>query len=143
MDKNLVFVYGTLKQNQPHHNEYMRGQAYLGRYRTRNKFPLVVVNQWYSPVMFPEPGVGKHVIGELYQVDKSTLSILDKLESVNKKTGYRRELIEIQNIVNKKIVSAYVYTRERQYASVMHSDYLSEYLDTRYVLPNKRRKQSR
>ena len=138
MDKNLVFVYGTLKQNYPHHNQYMHGQIYLGKYRTRVEFPLVIVNKWYSPVMFPEPGVGKHVIGELYQVDNHALSILDELESVDRKMGYRRESIEIQSLSNHKIQEAYVYTKERQYVSVIHSDYLSEYLDTRYILPKNR-----
>ena len=135
-----LFIYGTLKKGHPNHDQFMRYEKFLGKYRTREPYPLVVANNWYAPVMLHEPGIGKRVIGELYTVNDRQIEVLDRLEMTHKKVGYQRMLIEIQSIDDESMVKAFVYLKDRRSVSCIHSEYLEEYKDTRYI-PAHRRKQ--
>jgi gamma-glutamylaminecyclotransferase len=127
-----VFVYGTLKRGFPN-AEGLHGVACLGRYRTRDAFPLIVGGQWFSPALLPERGVGHRVTGELYAVDDAKLAELDLLESIHLPTGYTRELNEIENLDDGSTLEAWVYFKARNRISIIHSGYLDDYTDTRYV----------
>lgn len=133
-----VFVFGTLKRGFPNHAEGMVGQVCLGRYRTALAYPLVVAGRWFSPVMMPEPGTGHRVTGELYEVDDATLAKLDIIESVHLPTGYHRESIDVVSLEDGSTVQAWVYFKDRQRVDSIHSDYLSEYNDNRYVHKSQR-----
>ncbi len=133
-----LFIYGTLKKGYPNHDKFMQDEKYLGIYRTREPYPLVIANSWYAPVMLCEVGIGKHVIGELYCVDERKLEILDRLELTHKKIGYQRGLIDIQSVDDESLVSAYVYLKDRKNVSHIHSEYLAEYKDRRYIPAAKR-----
>ncbi|KAG7171449.1 gamma-glutamylcyclotransferase-like, partial [Homarus americanus] len=84
MSFNLVFVYGTLKRNQPNHNLLMNkenGAAKLiNTGTTRQKYPLVIGSRYNIPYLLPAPGNGEHVQGEVYEVDNKMLGVLDILE---------------------------------------------------------------
>lgn len=72
-----MFVYGTLKSGYSN-NGYMRNCTLIGKVKTKDKFSL------YSrgiPYLGKEPNY--QVIGELYEVPKSELPAIDRLE------GYR------------------------------------------------------
>lgn len=135
-----VFIYGTLKKGYPNHDEYLRSEKYLGKYRTIDCFPLVVANKWFAPILLQEPGVGKQVIGELYQVSESKLADLDRLEHTHQPKGYKRIVIEIQSIDKQQQLRVFTYMNERTHVTDISSEYLSEYTDRRYIPMAERKK---
>lgn len=71
----VVFVYGTLMQNQSNHG-FLKGQKYLGRYIV-DGLVLYQVTPYYPGVVAE---AGKKVSGELYEVNSATMNKLDALE---------------------------------------------------------------
>ncbi|EGU36139.1 hypothetical protein VII00023_13232 [Vibrio ichthyoenteri ATCC 700023] len=83
--QHLVFVYGTLRENESNHHFLRHGQL-LGRHETLPEYAL------YDLGTYPAVVEGHQVIfGEVYLVDDATLQALDQLEDVP--VEYRRELI--------------------------------------------------
>lgn len=84
-DHHLVFVYGTLKTNQPNHywlEDSANGTAKLiCTGKTAESYPLIIATRYNSPYLLKAPGVGHQVNGEIYQVDDQMLEALDKLEN--------------------------------------------------------------
>ena len=93
--RHLVFVYGTLKKGFPNHDDYMESAKRLGKYKTVEKFPLVLCGMRYAPCMIHRPGRGHHVEGELYEVDDECLNRIDVLERIKDSDGYRRTVIRV------------------------------------------------
>lgn len=127
-----VFVYGTLKRGFPNHH-YMTTSKLIGVYRTVARYPLVVGGRYFSPSLLPEPGAGKRILGELWEVDDATLAKLDELETVQLPTGYRREMAKIEPEAGGPATEAWTYFRERSRVPVIHADGLDDYQDRRYV----------
>lgn len=127
-----VFVYGTLKRGFPNHH-YMSTSKLLGVYRTAERYPLVVGGRYFSPSLLPEPGTGKRILGELWEVDDATLVTLDELETVHLPTGYRREMARIEPEGGGPAIEAWTYFRERARIPVIHTEGLDDYQDRRYV----------
>lgn len=79
-----VFVYGTLKSNEPNHSvliDSKNGTAtFVGTARTVKKWPLVIASSYNIPYLLYVEGRGHNVYGELYNVDGKMLETLDKLE---------------------------------------------------------------
>ena len=95
---DFVFVYGTLKRGFPYHESGMKRARFFGRCRTLEAYPLVVGGHWFSPILLAEPGVGRRVIGEVYQVDDAGLAELDSLEGGHLPTGYQRAAIAVEPV---------------------------------------------
>ncbi len=133
-----VFVFGTLKRGFPNHDEGMAGLTCLGFYRTVQVYPLVIAGRWFSPVMMPEPGIGHQVTGEIFEADDAALARLDIIESVHLSTGYHRESIKVECLDGGSVVNAWVYYKDRTRVECIHSDYLTEYDDDRYIHKSKR-----
>lgn len=80
----LVFVYGTLKANQPNHyllTDTENGHSKLiCRGKTSERFPLIIATRYNSPFVLKAPGIGHQINGEIYSIDEKMLQILDKLE---------------------------------------------------------------
>ena len=128
-----VFVYGTLKRGYPNYDESLLGAYFREIASSREAFPLVVANRFYSPVLIDEPGAGFPVSGELYCVTETVLARLDEMESVGKPGGYHRELIDIE-LQDGRLMPAHAYLKHRSDLEVIHSDPMREYpLDDRYV----------
>ncbi len=84
----LLFVYGTLKRGFPNHR-YLKGSKFVGRGRTKEKYALYV-----AAVPYVVKGMRvSHILGEVYEVSKRTLSEIDRLEGHPE--HYRREKVEI------------------------------------------------
>lgn len=128
-----LFVYGTLKIGYKNHSEHLTNSEFLGVFKTVEKFPLIIANQRYSPVLLPEPGIGHHVTGELYAIDQDTLEHIDMLESTNKPNGYLRDTIEVIGLNHLTNVYCFCYFKKRENIDVIHSPYLETYSDTRYI----------
>jgi gamma-glutamylaminecyclotransferase len=90
----LVFVFGTLKQGFPNFHENL-GTRVPGDFATRERYPLYLVGERYSPWMIAEPGSGQQVRGQVFEVDASALHRMDLLERVHEPDGYRRSAIEV------------------------------------------------
>ncbi len=135
---NYVFIYGTLKRGYRNHDDLLKSEKYLGEYRTKECYPLVIANEWFAPVLLLELGVGKRVLGELYCVNDIKLEELDRFEHTHHAKGYKRILIEIQNIKSGEYIDAYTYVNERKNIKKISSEYMSEYTDRRYIPQHER-----
>ena len=135
---NNVFIYGTLKRGYKNHDDNLKSESYLGKYRTKECYPLVIANEWFAPVLLLEEGVGHQVLGELYCVDDKKLAELDRFEHTHHARGYKRILIEIQNIKNFQYVNAFAYFNERKNIVDISLEYMPEYTDKRYIPKDKR-----
>ena len=131
---DFVFVYGTLKRGFPYHETGLKGLRFVGRCRTREAYPLVVGGRWFSPILVAEPGVGRRVIGEVYQADDAKLAELDALEGIHLPNGYQRAAIAVEPVGGGTAFEAWSYFKDRANIDVIHADMLEEYaVDPRYV----------
>lgn len=135
---NNVFIYGTLKRGYSNHDDNLKSENYLGEYRTKECYPLLIATKLFAPVLLLEQGVGHKVLGELYCVNDRKLAELDRFEHTYHAKGYKRILIEIQNIKNFQYVDAFTYMIERKNIMHISSGYMSEYTDRRYISIDKR-----
>ncbi|XP_039748420.1 putative gamma-glutamylcyclotransferase CG2811 isoform X1 [Pararge aegeria] len=96
-----VFVYGTLKRNEPNHHWLTNPEHGIGKFitegTTKTKYPLIIGTKYNIPFLLYSPGDGHYVRGEVYEVDDTMLSKLDILE--DHPNYYVREIDDI--IVNK------------------------------------------
>ena len=70
-----VFVYGTLLKGNSNHDVYLKDALFLGKARAEN-FALYSFGAYPGAV----PEKGEAVLGEVYEIDESTLEKLDVLE---------------------------------------------------------------
>jgi gamma-glutamylaminecyclotransferase len=131
-----VFVYGTLKRGFTNHPLLERAKA-LGAARTCESWPLVIAGDWFVPCLLERPGQGHRVRGELYAVDAATLAALDALEGVGEPDGYDRRPIEVEREPGGERLRVQVYFK-REPLGALHSGWLEEYDDDRYVEPSHR-----
>jgi gamma-glutamylaminecyclotransferase len=78
----LVFACGTLKRGFPLHERGLSDARFVGAARTLQAHPLVIAGDRFAPMILREPGVGKQVAGELFELDTSALTKLDWIEGV-------------------------------------------------------------
>jgi gamma-glutamylcyclotransferase (GGCT)/AIG2-like uncharacterized protein YtfP len=107
----LLFTYGTLMKSF-YNNELLDRSKYMGKsttvkkyYMTTNDYPFVYENI-----------ASVNIIGELYQVSKAVLDIIDMLEGFistnNVDNFYYRKKIKVIN--NTKVVEAYIYFNNKK-----------------------------
>lgn len=79
-----VFVYGTLKREQPNHFWLWKTESgsakFFGTGKTNEKLPLVVGTRYNVPFLLNKPGIGNNIVGEVYEIDTNMLNNLDVLE---------------------------------------------------------------
>jgi gamma-glutamylaminecyclotransferase len=93
---------------------------------------MVVGGSRYAPMMFDEPGVGYHVVGELYRIDDELLASLDRLESIGS-PGNLRVIIDILVSGYGEPLPVVAYLKARYLAVPLHTDYLEDYQDDRFT----------
>jgi len=131
-----VFVYGTLKRGFPNH-PLLESATWLGRARTTESWPLVIAGRWFVPCLLEQPGKGHRVRGEVYAVDTPTLAALDELEGVGEPDGYDRKAIEVEVEPSGERLRVDVYFK-REPLGAVHSGWIEDYDDDRYVEPSVR-----
>ena len=126
---HLVFVYGTLKKGFPNYVRYMTSAAFLGRYQTMEKYPLVLFGRRHVPGMLDRPGDGHHVEGEVYEVNDECLESIDVLEGIHKPDGYRRRTISVTSMdkAEPDQTQAYAYLLNPQLVKDIRSSHLPFY----------------
>jgi gamma-glutamylcyclotransferase (GGCT)/AIG2-like uncharacterized protein YtfP len=77
--RQSLFVYGTLKRGQRHH-DLLSGPAFIGEAVTEPRFRLHDCGPYPCLVEVADNGTAIH--GEVYLVDAATLDRLDALEAV-------------------------------------------------------------
>lgn len=103
-----VFVYGTLKRDQPNHHWISASMsdsaadanangtaAFVGCGRTLRKYPLVIGTRYNIPFLLARPDTGHLVHGEVYAIDEAKLAHLDVLEDYPKFYGRAQQDIEL------------------------------------------------
>jgi gamma-glutamylaminecyclotransferase len=88
-----LFALGTLKRGFAL-SHALEGSRYLGPHRSVDRSPLVIAGPWYAPMLLNVPGVGRHILGELYALDEAMLDSIDKLGSVGK-PGHLRIVLSV------------------------------------------------
>ncbi|WP_396268349.1 gamma-glutamylcyclotransferase family protein [Ideonella sp.] len=112
-----IFVYGTLKEGFP--NAYLNlGQRVPGLFRTVQRFPFYVVRlplENRAPWLIHQPGLGHHVIGQVFEVDEANLEAIDRFEEVGQPTGYTRVPVMLQALADPVTqVQAFAYMKQPQ-----------------------------
>ena len=123
----LVFVYGTLKAG--FRNQHWNGARLIGRYRSLERYPLLVLGPTYLPWLSEEAGRGEFVIGELYEADAAQLAKMDELEELDKPDWYRRGEIALEPEAGGEALSGLVYfgSPVRAAREAVHAGPLVEY----------------
>ncbi|XP_071499736.1 putative gamma-glutamylcyclotransferase CG2811 [Diadema antillarum] len=94
-----VFVYGTLKSDQPMHSYFANAERgsyrLVGTGKTSTKWPLVIATKFNIPFLLDMEGQGHHIRGEVYEVDDDMLKTLDYLEDYPELYDRRRTVVEL------------------------------------------------
>ncbi|XP_070175014.1 gamma-glutamylaminecyclotransferase-like isoform X2 [Littorina saxatilis] len=84
-DEHLMFVYGTLKRDQPNNHFILKkdiGHAeFVASGKTVKKYPLVIAGSYNIPYLLYVPGQGHQVQGDIYRVDLKKRNFMDEFES--------------------------------------------------------------
>ncbi|XP_059081198.1 gamma-glutamylaminecyclotransferase C-like [Tigriopus californicus] len=108
-DGHYVFVYGTLKQNEPNEHWLKNGlngtSVFIGLGQTSVRYPLVIGTKYNVPFLLDLPDQGQLIQGEIYQVDEEKLKHLDVLEDYPKWYTRRTERITILKSSHKSVES--------------------------------------
>jgi gamma-glutamylcyclotransferase (GGCT)/AIG2-like uncharacterized protein YtfP len=97
--------------------------SFIADAKTKSKYPLLQADKWNAPFLIHHenyPG-SFHVQGELFEVDKKGMSVLDEFEGVNN-SYYKRLRIEVytQNRNGLQISkNAWCYFRYRESAQLL------------------------
>jgi gamma-glutamylaminecyclotransferase len=105
-----VFVFGTLKQGFPN-SSANKGSRVAGEFITKNRYPLYLVGERYSPWLVASKGEGFQVRGQVFMADESTLDEMDRLERINETDGYRRVQISVYSESTNEELQVFVYVK--------------------------------
>jgi len=109
--KQLVFVFGTLKEGFP--NFATNGGVRVpGNFTTIERYPFYLVGTRCSPWLVDMPGRGEHIAGQVFEVDAATLEAMDQLERVSEPDGYRRVCVEVASDAHVEPLTAYAYLKQ-------------------------------
>jgi gamma-glutamylcyclotransferase (GGCT)/AIG2-like uncharacterized protein YtfP len=101
-----IFCYGTLKKNVGgeigHMHYVLKDQEFLGEAETQNGYLLY--NLGWHPGMV-KTTEKKSVKGEVWEVSKSCIKLLDEIEG----DWFKRKKIKLKNVFEKNSVQSYLY----------------------------------
>ena len=127
-ESQLVFVYGTLKEGFPNFH-VNNGTRVPGTFMTRERFPLVLVGERWTPCLINRVGRGVQVAGQVYRVDQAALARMDEIEQVTQPDGYRRMKIMVRRPSEHRLfeVEAYLKDEEQLKGTQVQLGPLAEY----------------
>ena len=105
-----VFVFGTLKEGFQN-SSTNKGSRVSGEYLTKNRYPLYLVGERYSPWLMLSIGEGFQIRGQVFMVDEATLSEMDRLERIHEADGYRRVQIPVFSESTNEEMQVFVYVK--------------------------------
>jgi gamma-glutamylaminecyclotransferase len=103
-EKQIVFVYGTLKRGFGNHH-LLNGSKFIGQALTKEKYALYVSG---IPFVIESEPVSQ-ISGEVYEVDQKTLARLDRLEG--HPDWYCRKMVYVSGNTNEsgESLKAWIY----------------------------------
>lgn len=101
-------MFGTLKEGFPNFDTNM-GARIPGEFVTMQQFPLYLVGERFSPWLIASPGAGHQVVGQVFEVERAALALMDKLERIDEADGYRRQFIEVAPRATKLVAPLTVF----------------------------------
>ncbi len=108
-----VFVFGTLKAGFPN-SSTIKGSRVSGEFLTKDRYPLYLVGDRYSPWLVLSKGEGFQVRGQVFMVDEATLSDLDRLERIHETDGYHRVQMPVFSESTNVEMQVFVYVKSPQ-----------------------------
>lgn len=97
-------------------------------------YPLYIAGSFYGPMMLDRPGEGLRVRGELFEVSEHRLSVLDDLENVGKEGSFR-STVDVMPVGRGISMTAVGFMKSEAWLNPLHSGYLADYQDRRFVPP--------
>lgn len=118
--KTQLFVYGTLRKDFINHF-YLKSSIYLGEAKTHEKFLM----HCHGKIPFvSEKYPISQITGEVYEVDESTLSAIDHLESCypidnhanefNPRSWYIRKEVTVYLLNDNRELKVWMYVNEKE-----------------------------
>jgi gamma-glutamylaminecyclotransferase len=89
-----IFVFGTLKEGFPNFKTN-KGIRYRGDFKTKERYPLYLVGERFSPWLVLQSGEGYPVKGQVFEVSDDVLAEMDALERITAIDGYRKVSIPV------------------------------------------------
>jgi gamma-glutamylaminecyclotransferase len=111
-----VFVFGTLKEGFPNFGAN-KGVRVSGEFVTRQKYPLYLVGERFSPWLILDEGKGFNVKGQVFCVSNAALLEMDKLERISEPDGYRRLELPVICAATGDEILAYAYGKPLEQVS--------------------------
>ena len=105
-----VFVFGTLKEGFPNF-EANKGSRIPGGFLTRERYPLFLVGERFSPWLILDEGKGFNVKGQVFRVTDEALLEMDKLERISEPDGYRRIELPVTSEANDSEIFVFAYAK--------------------------------
>ena len=105
-----IFLFGTLKEGFPN-SSANKGSRVSGKFLTKNRYPLYLVGDRYSPWLVLSKGEGFQVRGQVFMVDEATLSDMDRLERIDEADGYRRVQMPVFSESTNEEIQVFVYVK--------------------------------
>jgi len=103
MDLEKVFVYGSLKNGFYNNEHYLRDATFKGRFQTQPQWGLISLGA------FPAMVMGSLAVkGEVFEVNKTTLAGLDRLEGTAN-GFYKRIRIPVTDVNGNGEVDVWAY----------------------------------
>lgn len=133
-----IFVYGTLKEGFRNFH-VNRGARLPGEFVTEQAYPLYVIGEFGLPWLVHEPGRGRRVTGQVFEVDDEALAAMDVLERIKDADWYTRRALTVQPVGGGAplLVLAYFGSSARLAAEPQHHGPLAEYTEAHQVLYRK------
>ena len=113
-----VFVFGTLKQGFPNSGTN-QGSRVPGEFLTKNRYPLYLVGERYSPWLVLSKDEGFQVRGQVFMVDEAGLGDMDCLERTHEADGYRRVQMPVFSESTYEEMQVFVYVKPPEHLEGM------------------------
>lgn len=131
-----VFVYGTLKTGFSNNPYYMYSAAFIDDATTVDRFAMIGEDMPFPYLLGEDEVEGHHVVGELFECNKHTLSRLDGLEGYP--VHYDRRTIQVR-LSDDTIVDALVYIKKTVTAHDLSKPFIAEFKRRTYPAYGTRR----
>jgi len=113
-----VFVFGTLKQGFPNSGTN-QGSRVPGEFLTKNRYPLYLVGERYSPWLVLSKDEGFQVRGQVFMVDEAGLGDMDRLERTHEADGYRRVQMPVFSEFTYEEMQVFVFVKPPEHLEGM------------------------
>lgn len=103
-----VFVFGTLKEGFPNFKTN-KGIRYRGDFETKERYPLYLIGERFSPWLVLQAGEGYPVKGQVFDVSEDVLTEMDALERITAPDGYRKVIVPVICLESGEEINVLVY----------------------------------